>query len=273
MSRLNKMSRLLGRKAAGAFILAAVALGSVSSPARAQDTTTTSVRHGESSFETQVRNARVVYVEGNDLVLKLENGKVEHFVVPESDRFTIDGSDVTVHELTLGTTLTQTITTTTAPHYVTTVRTLKGRIWHVNAHRSTVILTLPDGTNQAYTIPSHAKLTIGGESKTVYDLKKGMNLEATIVTDDTQTVMQRSKSITGEALVPPAMPQELGVLLILRPMPMSRLTPAPALVASTEQPASTLPKTGTLLPLAGLLGTLALATSLGMGAIRKAVRA
>jgi hypothetical protein len=273
MSRLNNVSRLLSRKAAGAFILAVVAFGSVSLLARAQDTTTTTVKHGESWFNTQVRNATVVYVEGNDLVLKLEDGKVEHLVVPESDRFTIDGSDVTVHELTPGTKLTQMITTTTAPHYVTTVRTLKGRVWHVNAHRSSVILTLPDGTNQEYTIPSHAKLTIAGESKTVYDLKKGMNLEATIITDDTQTVVQRSKSVTGEALVPPTMPQELGVLLILRPLSLSRITPVPAMVASTEEPASTLPKTGTLLPLAGLLGTLALVTSFGMGAIRKAIRA
>ena len=36
------------------------------------------------SYETQVRNAEVVYVEGNDLVLKLDTGKIEHLVVPDS---------------------------------------------------------------------------------------------------------------------------------------------------------------------------------------------
>lgn len=227
------------------------------------------VRHSDSSFDTQVRNSEVVYVEGNDLVLKLEDGKVEHLVVPDSDKFTINGSDVTVHELTPGTKLTQTITTTTAPRYVTTVRTLKGKVWHVNAHASSVILTLPDGTNQAYTIPNHAKLTIGGQPKTVFDLRKGMKLEATIVTDDTHTVIERSKSVVGQAPTPPATPRELGVLLIFQPTPV----PAPVMVASAEQPASTLPKTGTFLPLAGLLGASVLTMSLGLGAVRQTLRA
>jgi hypothetical protein len=268
MSRLNRMSRLLGRGAASVFVFAMVAFGTLPSPAAAQDTTTTTVKHGDSSFDTQVRNAEVVYVEGNDLVLKLEDGKVEHLVVPNSDRFTIDGSDVSVQQLTPGTKLTQTITTTTAPHYVTTVRTLKGKVWHVNAHASTVILTLPEGTNQVYKIPNHARITVGGQPKTVFDLRKGMNLEATIVTDDTHTVIERSKSVVGEA-PPPATPQEFGVLLFFQPTPM----PAPVLVASADQPASTLPKTGTFLPLAGLLGALALTMSLGLGAVRQTLKA
>jgi hypothetical protein len=269
MSSLNRTSRLLGRAAAGAFAVAMVAFGIIPSQARAQDTTTTTVRHGEVSYDTQVRNAEVVYVEGNDLVLKLEDGKVEHLVVPERDRFTINGSDVTVHELTPGTKLTQTITTSSAPRYVTSVRTLKGKVWHMNAHASSVILTLPDGTNQAYKIPNHAKIIVGGQPKTVFDLRKGMNLEATIVTDDEHTVIDRSKSVVGQTSSAPATPQELGVLLIFQPTSAA----APTLVASTEEPASTLPKTGTFLPLAGLLGALALATSFGMGAVRKAVRA
>jgi hypothetical protein len=257
------MSRLLGRGAASVFVFAMVAFGTW-----AQDSTTTTIRHGESTFDTQVRNAEVVYVEGNDLVLKLADGKVEHLVVPDSDTFTINGSDVAVQQLTPGTKLTQTITTTTAPRYVTTVRTLTGKVWHVNAHASTVILTLPDGANQAYKIPSPAKITVGGQPKTVFDLRKGMNLEATIVTDDTQTVIERSKSAVGQAPTP-ATPQELGVLLVFQPTPPAE----PVMVASTEEPASTLPKTGTFLPLAGMLGALALATSFGLGIVRKAVRA
>jgi len=273
MSRMNSTSRLLSRAAAGVFALAMVASGALSPQARAQQTSTTTVRHGESSFDTQVRNAQVVYVEGNDLVLKLEDGKIEHLVVPDSDRFTINGVDVSVHELTPGTKLTQTITTTTTPRYVTSIQTIKGKIWHVNAHSSMVILTLPDGTNQTYTIPAHAKLTIGGDSKTVYDLRKGMTLEATTVTDDTHTVIERAKSVVGETLAPPATPREVGVLLILRPTPTPAAAPSPVMVASTEEPASTLPKTGSSLPLVGLLGGLALATSFGMGAVRKAARA
>jgi hypothetical protein len=268
MSRLNRTSRWMGRIAA-TFAFATVAFGVVLSQVRAQDTTTTTVRHGEASYDTRVRNAEVVYVEGNDLVLKLEDGKVEHLVVPESDTFTVNGSDLSVHELVPGTKLTQTITTTTSPRYVTSIRTLQGTVWHVNAPASTVILTLPEGKNQSYTIPSHAKITVGGKKKTVFDLRKGMKLEATIVTDDERTVIERSKTVVGQLPAPAATPREMGVLLILQPTSQT----APTLVASNEEPAPALPRTGTSLPLAGLLGTLALATSFGIGAVRKAVRA
>ena len=33
--------------------------------------------------ETSVRNTEVVYVSGNDLVIKLEDGRVEHMVVAD----------------------------------------------------------------------------------------------------------------------------------------------------------------------------------------------
>jgi LPXTG-motif cell wall-anchored protein len=262
MKTLNKMARLLGLGAAGAVVFGLMAFGTWG-----QDTRTTTVQHGDSSFDTQVRNAEVVYVEGNDLVLKLESGKVEHLVVPDSDKFTINGNDVTVHELTPGTKLTQTITTSTAPRYVTTVRTLKGKVWHVNAAGSTVILTLPDNTNHSYKIPNHAKLVIDGHPKTVFDLRKGMQLEATIVTDDTHTVIEESKSVVGLAPALTPTPRERGVLLIYQPQP------APLLAASAEEQPSTLPKTGSSLPLMGLLGAVVLATSLGLGAVRRTLKA
>ena len=61
--------------------------------------------------------------EGNDLVLRVENGRLEHLVVPHSDIFDIDGKGLTVHDLKPGTKPTQTITTSTTPRFVTTVRT------------------------------------------------------------------------------------------------------------------------------------------------------
>ena len=83
---------------------------------------------GKSSFETQVRNTEVVYVEGNDLVLKLENGRLEHMIVPDTDKFHIDGRELNVSELTPGMKLTESIITTTTPRYVNTVRTIEGKV-------------------------------------------------------------------------------------------------------------------------------------------------
>jgi LPXTG-motif cell wall-anchored protein len=233
----------------------------------AQDTTTTTIRHGVPSYNTDVRNAQVVYVEGNDLVLKLENGKVEHLIVPDSDKFTIDGKDVSVSELKPGTKLTQTITTTTAPRYVTSVRTLKGTVWHVNAP-SRVIVSLPDHTNQVYSVPQHAKFFVNGKQRTVFDLRKGMSFEATIVSDSTETVYEQAKSVTGTAPVPATVPL-LGVLLFQRPAPAIEPVAQPVEVAAEEQPANSLPKTGSALPLMGLLGVSAFAGSFGLRLIRR----
>lgn len=267
METINRTIGWLGRSTATAVAFAMVAIG-----VGAQDTTSTTVRHGPARYDTTVKNAEVLYVEGNDLVLRVDNGRIEHLVVPDTDRFTIGGKELTVHELTVGTKLTQTITTTTAPRYVTTVRTLKGKVWHVNTPDS-VILTLPEGTNHLYRIPDHAEFTINGEKKSAFDLRKGMIFEATIITDDTETVIERTKSVVGQA-PPPASPVEVGVLLVEQP------SPAPGLLAVADQPAphreqqiaSTLPKTGTYLPLVGLLGGVTVAMSLGLSAVRKVMK-
>jgi len=243
-------------KGAGAIVLAMLTLAT----AGAQDSTVTTITHGQPSFDTKVKNAEIVYVEGNDLVLKLENGRVEHLVVPDSDKFTIDGKEVSVYELVPGTKLTQTITTTTTPRYVNSVRTIEGKVWHVNAPKS-VILTLPDNTNQVYNVPNHAKFVIEGRQKTVFDLRKGMKIKATIVTDDEHTVVEQSKFAFGQA--PSQTPREVGVLLFFAP------TQPQVTLASAEQPAEMLPETGSSLPLVGLMGALAIAMSLGLGVARR----
>jgi hypothetical protein len=269
MNNLKNICKSLFRNTAYVLTFALLAVG-----VWAQDTSTTTVRHHAATYNTEVKNATVVYVEGNDLVLKLQNGKVEHLIVPDSDKFVINGKEVTVRELTPGTRLTQTITTTTTPRYVKTVRTLKGKVWHVNAPGS-VIVSLPDGTNHLYKVPSHAKFNIDGKQKTVFDLRKGMNFEATIITDEPQTVVAQNKLVVGQAPPPPT-PPVVGVLLIqpvrpvFLPAPAPPPAPSPVTMASVELPA-TLPKTGSVLPLVGLLGALAVVMSLGLGVIRKSL--
>ena len=247
----------LMNKGAGAIVLAMLAFGT----AVAQDSTVTTIAHGQPSFDTQVKNAEVVYVEGNDLVLKLENGRVEHLVIPDSDKFTIDGKEVSVHELVPGTKLTQTITTTTTPRYVNAVRTIEGKVWHVRAPKS-LILTLPDNKNQVFNVPNDAKFTIDGKEKTVFDLRKGMKVKATIVTDEEHTVVESNKVAFGQA-PQITMPSTTGVVLFLIPREPQ------VTLASAEQPAELLPETGSSLPLVGLVGTLGIAMSLGLWAVRR----
>jgi hypothetical protein len=207
MTIKNCIQGFSARRAMGALAISMAALMAV-----AQDTTTKTVEHGVPSYKTEVRNAKIVYVQGNELVLKLENGKVEHLVVPSDEKFTINGQDVTISGLTAGTTLTQSIITKTTPRYVKTVRTIKGKVWHVN-YPTSVIVTLPDLTHVVYQVPAHATFNIEGQQRPLSYLRKGMDIEATVVTDDTETVIQRDKSSAGQAPAPET-PALAGVLLI-----------------------------------------------------------
>ncbi len=262
MNNLNATPHVAAR-----FATLALAMTMSSIGALAQDTTTVSIKHGTPTYNTEVRNAEIVYVQDNDLVLKLENGKVEHLVVPDSDRFNVGGKEVTVRDLKPGTKLTQTITTTTTPRYVNQVRTIKGKIWHTTP-TGRVIVMLPDGTNQVYDIPGHAKVTVKGKPHGAFGLRKGMAFEATIVTDSSETVLERAKASVVEEPAP-ATPQMVGFLVIQHPELSSQQAPAQDEVAAVEQLPAALPKTASLMPLTGLMGALSLAVSLGLGVVRK----
>jgi hypothetical protein len=128
------------------------------------------------------------YVSGNDLVVKMDNGEVRHVTVPDSARATVNGKELSVHELKPGLKLQRTIVTTSTPKLVTTVRTIQGKVFYVNA-TSSVILSLPDGTNKQYKVSKSQKFTLDGQEKTVFDLKKGMNVTATVLTQVPETVV------------------------------------------------------------------------------------
>ena len=95
-----------------------------------------------------------------------------------------------------------------------------------------------------------------------------MKLEATIVTDERQTVVELSKSNVGQAAVPtPETPALLGALLIQHTEPE---TDEVASNLTTEE-VDRLPNTASSLPLVGLLGLLGIGSALGLGAVRRRV--
>ena len=231
----------------------------------AQETSKTETKAGPASKKVQVKRGEVVYVSGNELVVKMENGEVRHFPnIPESARATVDGKELSIHELKPGMKLQRTITTTTTPRTVTTVRTVTGKVWQVSPPNS-VILTLADGSNKQYKIPKGQKFMIDGQEKTAFDLKKGMNVSATAVTAVPETVVAEQRRTTGSAPPPPPTPALQGALLIEAPAP----APAAVAAAAPEPPPATLPKTGSALPMIGLLGLLCSGLSVGMRMLRR----
>src|SRR5215467_9851181 len=91
----------------------------------AQVKTETTTSKEQPTVETKVERGEVVYVSGNDLVVKMEDGQIRNFPnVPESVKVTVGGQQLSVHDLKPGMKLERTITTTSTPQTVTTVQTV-----------------------------------------------------------------------------------------------------------------------------------------------------
>ncbi len=224
----------------------------------AQVQTSTETTAGATTKEVTVEKGEVVYVSGNDLVVKAADGSLRYFPnVSESARANVDGRQLGIHDLRPGMILQRTITVTKTPTVVTTVKTVTGTVWHVNPP-NTVILTLEDGTNQQFKIPKDQKFDIDGQKLDAWGLKKGMKVSATKIVEEPVDVYERHQRVSGTLPPPPPAPPAEQPILI------AEATPPPAPAAAPVE----MPKTGSFLPLIGLLGGLSLLFSFGVRAIR-----
>jgi hypothetical protein len=252
-------------------LLVGGAIGVFSVAMSAQVQTESSTTHGQATKVVKVERGEVVYVSGNDLVVKMEDGQIRHIPnVPESAKITVEGKELGIHDLKPGMKLERTITTTTTPRTITTVQSVTGKVFHVSPPNS-VILTLQDGTNQQFTIPKGQKFTVNGEPTDAFGLKKGMMVSATKVVEVPETVVEQQRKVTGTLPPPPpAPPADQPILVVVAPKAAAP-TPAAATpeVAKAEPAPTSLPKTASIAPLIGLLGLISLMLSLGLGVVRK----
>jgi hypothetical protein len=256
-SRSKRQQRLLLAFAVGVASLA------LTLNVAAQVQTETITFAGQPTTTVQVDRAKVVLVDGNDLVVKTEDGRLVHFAnVPESTRATVEGQQLGIHDLKPGMILARTIETTTTPLTVLTVKRVTGTVFYVNPPTS-VILTLEDGTNQEFKIPQGQKFNINGQMTDAWGLKPGMKISATKLIEAPEEVIEQEKQITGT--MPPPEP-ELPILVVLLVPEAPAPAPAPQETAAVAPLA--LPKTATQLPPIGILGAFALMSGLGLRARR-----
>jgi LPXTG-motif cell wall-anchored protein len=231
--------------------------------ASAQVQTDTNATAGKATHETTITTATVVYVSGNDVVVKFPDGRLQHFNnVADSFRVNVNGQQLGVHDLKPGMVITRTVVKTTTPELITTVQTVTGKVWHVNPPLS-VILTMEDGTNQQFNIPNGQKFNVDGRMVDAWGLKKGMMVSATKIVEVPQTTVTRQTTIAGTPPPPPPPDQPILVAVVTPVAPPAASSAAPA-----EAPAN-LPKTGSELPLIGLLGLMCLGSSFGLRLLRR----
>lgn len=233
--------------------------------------TTKEAIKGAEQTTTQEVSGTVVAVENGTLVARLSTGEIRTFTPPESRRFIIDGKDLGVNDLKVGTKLHATVTTTktSVTDRTTTVGT--GKVWFVSGN--TVILTLPNNENRMYKVAESYRFIVDGKKATVHDLRKGMTVAAEKIVEEPRVEIASNTTVTGSAPPPP----RPVVVAENRPEPAPspapthvKAAPAPAAAPAPEAaaPAPTLPKTGSPLPLIGLLGFLCTGASLAIRRIR-----
>ena len=272
------MDRDVIKRALSLGLATFIGLGCVTAVGLAQQTST--VERGE-----------VLAVNGNDIMVKMDTGEVRYYTAPPGATANVDGKQITIKELRPGMKLQRTTIMTTTNRMVSSVRTTQGTVWQVNAPY--VIFTGLDGKNKQVKVPDGTKFTIEGEQKTVFDLRKGMKFTATIVTQVPETLVTSTRSTTGSAPPPPkpvmaSVPAKLeGPMLIeeappKKPVQVAQATPPPAAPPAASSAASSasspgapepapkrLPKTGSPLPMMGLLGLTLSLGGLGIRLMRK----
>jgi hypothetical protein len=195
------------------FVLSVVCLA-FSFRASAQVQTKTATTTEQPTVVTQVENGEIEYVSGSNIVVKMADGSLRHFDnIPDSARITVDGTEIGVQDLKVGMKVQRTITTTTTPMTIKTVKKVTGKVWSVNPPNS-VILTLEDGKNQQFKIPSNQKFNVDGQVTGAWGLKKGMQISATKVVEVPVNEVSESKSVTGEMPAPPLPPADVPILVV-----------------------------------------------------------
>jgi RNase P/RNase MRP subunit p29 len=240
----------------------------LSLPATAQVETQKTVTEGQATKQVKVERGEIVYVSGNNIVVKMEDGTLRHFDnVPESTTITVDGKQLNVHQLQPGMKVERQTITTTTPKTITTIKTVSGTVWHISPPNS-VILTMENGQNQSFKIPKGQKFTVNGQETDAFGLRKGMKVNAQQVVEEPETVIAQQVKRTGTAPPPPPAPAaDVPILVVMAPAP----APAPAPQPAAEPAPTQLPKTASELPLVGLLGLLFCGLSLMATTIRALV--
>ncbi len=245
----------------------------------AQVETRTSTAEGKTTYVTNVARGEVVTVSGNDLIVKMADGSMRNIEdVPESARVTVDGKQLGIHDLHPGMKLQRTITTATTPMTITTVQTVRGKVWHINPPLS-IILTLEDGQNQQFKIPKDQKFNVNGEMLDAFGVRKGMMVTATKIVEEPAVVVTQEKTVTGQAApkvateVQPTPPPDVPILIAEgKPEPVPTATTEPGATPGAGTESAVTPEAAShfsTMWLIVLLALLVLAGAIGWNVVKK----
>jgi hypothetical protein len=163
-----------------------------------QAQTTTSKEAGTPQVTTSQITGEVVLVDGNILLARMQpSGQYKMFNTQPGVQLTVDGKPKTLKELSPGTILTATTTTTTQPITIRTTTVTNGTVWYVQGNYA--IITLENGENREYNVPEGFTFTSEGKPATMKDLRKGMKVSATKMVSEPTAEITSKTVVTGKS--------------------------------------------------------------------------
>jgi len=121
----------------------------------------------------------VVYVSGNDLLIKATDGRLLNYTVPMGYQFTIASGKVALKDLKAGAVLTGPVATGSEPLVIGHIEMVKAKVY-VARPPDTVTLILSDGS-QDFVVPAGTMFTVNGAPVALSGLKRNDEVEATLL--------------------------------------------------------------------------------------------
>jgi len=174
-------------------------------------------------------SSTVIYISGNDLVIKASDGKLLNYTVPSGVKFASGGKQCSLADLHAGDKITAPVVTGFDPAIVSAIAVVKGKVYAVTPPDG-VTLLLAEGVKELQ-VPTGTTFMVDGKPMKVSELKPDMMVEATVVTTAADATTASATNV----------PPLKGVLLV-----------------SKTAAADDMPSAGTSLPMFALFGGLML---------------
>jgi LPXTG-motif cell wall-anchored protein len=217
----------------------------------------TGIAVAQETTSIEIRSGTVLAVQGNDLIVRGPEG-VKRFRISDDFRFNMEGKMLSVHELKPGMPISAVIKTTQTPVPMWETEIKKGEVVH--SIGTSFVIRTEDGEMKKFTakeIDSAGIVIRDNQGKVIspMDLRKGTQLSATVVTEAPPKIINNTELEVFVAQSPP-------------PPPRQAVRKAPAPPPAEPKPV-VLPKTGSRLPIVGLVGLIALAVGAGLTLVRR----
>ena len=164
------------------FVIGAGALSLAAGAAAQATQTKETVPGGPAKVKTVQVKGELVAKGSNWLIAKDPAGNYRIYNVQPGRKAIVDGVPKTLDQLKLGTMLTSTATTTETPLVNRTTTITKGTVFW--ASPKSIIVTLENGENKQYEVPSGFKFDVEGKKLSAMELRPGMKLTGTKIVEE-----------------------------------------------------------------------------------------